>query len=129
MLNFFLGTTKSGVKFERTSRHLNFVKLAFMKKPADVDFMIDCKSDGKYFPIEVVNLGIEELISFHAKALLGEVGPRVQSHVVAYSIHIKIMYIPPLNGCKRGRTDRITIIGKKRYTHSRFSVSIPIVLT
>lgn len=100
-----------------------------MHKPTESDFMINCKSDGKYFPIEVINLDLEQDISFHGKALLGKVGPYTQEYRVGYKKTFKIMYTPPLEGCKRGRTDRITIIGKMRRTHSRFSYSVPIVLT
>ena len=93
-------------------------------------FTVNCRQRRKKFVVDVVNLGLEQPITFTTRSRIGTTTPHVQTLIVAEKKRLWVMYTPPdSDRCTPGRTDRLTIIGQKRLTYRKFSFSVAVMFT
>ena len=122
----FLGKTKSGSAFSRTSRGTSRPSTVFMR-PLYLgnEFTVKIGSNSESTQIQVLNFGSPATFHFVGKAQFGTMTNAVKN--IRRSGFVQLTYTSPASG-RKGSTDRISLIALDSSTGKRYTTIFTVLL-
>ena len=126
--NIYLGKTKAGNMFERTSHGILLATTAYLH-PIKAGYDFTVKMGKGVVPVQFlcINKGPRETIKFTGNSQYGKISNPNQTKTIRTISFLSFRYTPPNDMTKKGKTDRIVVVAE-RPNGEKFSQEVPILL-